>query len=78
MEISFLLSIMKVIEIEITAEEKTIVSRLSNGEQAELIGKDLGYPKGTFATKMQQIRFKYDVTNTVHLVAYFLREGIIK
>jgi DNA-binding CsgD family transcriptional regulator len=71
------LSVMKSIEIAITPEEKTIVSRLSKGEQAEHIGTDLGYPKGTFATKMQQIRLKYGCLNTVHLVAYFLREGII-
>ena len=69
---------MKVIEIAITSEEKTIVSRLSKGEQAELIGKDLGYPKGTFATKMQQIRAKYSALNTTHLVAYFLRNQIIQ
>ena len=69
---------MKSIEIDITQEEKQIVSRLSKGEQAELIGKDLGFSSGTFANKMKEIRRKYSVLNSVHLVAYFLREGIIK
>jgi len=69
---------MKVIEIAITTEEKLIVSRLSKGDQAEKIGFDLGYAKGTFATKMQQIRGKYGCYNTPHLVAYFLRNQIIQ
>lgn len=69
---------MKSIEINITSEEKTIVSRLSKGDQAEEIGKDLGFVSGSFANKMREIRRKYDVRNSVHLVAYFLREGIIK
>jgi DNA-binding CsgD family transcriptional regulator len=68
---------MKSIEIAITTEEKTIVSRLSKGDQAQEIGKELGYPQGTFATKLKEIRAKYGVNNTVQLVAYFLREGII-
>ena len=69
---------MKSIEIAITAEEKTIVSRLSKGEQAEIVGNDLGYVKGTFATKMKEIRAKYGCSNTTHLVAYFLRNQIIQ
>ena len=68
---------MKSIEIDITQEEKQIVKKLSNGEQAELVGKELGFSSGTFANKMKEIRRKYGCLNTTHLVAYFLREGII-
>ena len=69
---------MKSIEITITAEEKLIISRLSKGDQAEKVGFDLGYQKGTFATKMKEIRAKYGCHNTTHLVAYFLRNQIIQ
>ena len=69
---------MKSIEIQITPDEKTIVSRLAKGEKAEDIAADLSIASGTFANTMKAIRAKYGVKNTVELVAYFLREGIIK
>ncbi len=65
-------------EVKITEEHKTIVSRLSNGEKGEVIGLQLGYRQGTFAFKLRELRIKYGCINTTHLVAYFLREGIIK
>ena len=68
---------MKSIEIEITQEEKQMVTRLSKGETAKKMSKDLGINKSTLATKLKEIRTKYGVSNSVELVAYFLREGII-
>ena len=63
--------------VEVTQEEKTIVLKLSKGEKAENIGKYLGHPAGTFATMLRDIRLKYGCANSVELVAYFLRQGII-
>ena len=68
---------MKSITVPITQEEKAIVSRLADGEQAEEIGKDLGYVSGTFAGRMKDMRIKFGAKNSVHLVAIFLRQGII-
>ncbi len=69
---------MKSITVEITAQEKEIVSRLSDGEQLEEIGKDLGFVSGTFAGRMKEMRIKFGAKNSVHLVATFLRQSIIK
>lgn len=69
---------MKSIEIAVTPEEKTIVSRLANGETADKIRQELEIPQGTFAITLKAMREKYDVKNTTQLVALFLRENIIK
>ena len=69
---------MKSIEISVTPEEKTIVSRLTNGETADKIRQELAIPQGTFAITLKAMREKYDVKNTTELVALFLRENIIK
>lgn len=67
----------KTIEVEITNEEKRIVRALADGDKAENVGDSLGFKPGTFATKLKDIRKKYKVENSTHLVAKFLREGII-
>jgi len=72
------LSGMKSIEISVTADEKTIVSRLANGETADKIRRELRIPQGTFAVTLKAMREKFDVKNTTELVALFLRENIIK
>ncbi len=64
-------------EVTITTKEKQIISRLANGEQGDQIRKSLGIPQGTFANILKDMRLKYGCLNTTHLVAYFLREGII-
>jgi len=69
---------MKSITIEITQDEKTIVSRLANGETGDSIRQDLDIKQGTFAIQLKAMREKYDVKNTTELVALFLRENIIK
>jgi len=69
---------MKSIEIQVTPEEKTIVSRLANGETADKIRQELEIAQGTFAIQLKAMREKYDVKNTTELVALFLRENIIK
>jgi len=69
---------MKSIEISVTQEEKTIVSRLANGEKADNIRKDLKIAQGTFAMQLLAMRSKYNVKNTTQLVALFIRENIIK
>jgi DNA-binding CsgD family transcriptional regulator len=69
---------MKSITIEITQDEKTIVSRLANGESGDSIRRDLRIPQGTFAINLKAIRDKFGVKNTTELVALFLRENIIK
>jgi len=43
-------------KVEITQEEKTIVLRLSKGEKAENIGKNLGPPARAIATMPRDIR----------------------
>ena len=69
---------MKSIEISVTTDEKTIVSRLANGEKADNIRKDLKIAQGTFAMQLLAMRSKYNVKNTTQLVALFIRENIIK
>ena len=69
---------MKSIEILVTADVKTIVTRLANGELADNIRRDLKIAQGTFAVQLKAMRDKYDVKNTTELVALFLRENIIK
>lgn len=69
---------MKSITVEITAQEKEIVYRLADGEVAEEIGKSLGYVSGTFAGLMKEMRIKFGAKNSVHLVAIFFRQNIIK
>jgi DNA-binding CsgD family transcriptional regulator len=69
---------MKSIEISVTQEEKTIVSRLANGEKADNIRRELKIAQGTFAMQLLAMRSKYNVKNTTQLVALFIRENIIK
>ena len=69
---------MKSIEISVTEDEKTIVSRLANGEKADNIRKQLKIAQGTFAMQLLAMRSKYNVKTTNQLVALFIRENIIK
>ena len=69
---------MKSIEILVTPNEKTIVSRLADGETADKIRQELDIPQGTFAIQLKAMREKYDVKNTTELVVLFLRGNIIK
>ncbi len=72
---------MKVKEITqktaVTLDEKAILQRLSNGERTEIVAQEFELSISTFATRLREMRIKYKCENTTHLVAYFLRKGII-
>ena len=65
-------------EVEVTADEKNIISLLADGEQGDNVRRQIKMAAGTFANLLKDMRTKYGCKNTTHLVAYFLREGIIK
>jgi len=65
-------------EVDITTQEKKIVSMLADGMQGDEVRRKINMAPGTFANVLKDMRLKYGCLNTVHLVAYFLRNQIIQ
>lgn len=61
-----------------TDHEKKLVSLMSNGYTIDNMAFELGKNANTIASEIRFLRAKFQCTNSVHLVAYFLRNNIIK
>lgn len=67
------------IEVELTPSEKEIslVKMLSDGINQDSIAEAIGQNKFTMATELAALRQRYQCKNSTHLVAFFLRNGLI-
>lgn len=67
------------IEVELTPSEKEIklVKMLSDGVNQDSIAETIGQNKFTMATELSILRQRYQCKNSTHLVAFFLRNGLI-
>lgn len=65
-------------DIKISADTITIVRLLSNGETVVDIADRLKINKRTMEGKISAIKNMFDVLTLPHLVAFFLRNKLIK
>lgn len=68
------------IEVELTPTEWELglVQMLSDGLNQDSIAETVGKNKFTLATELAILRQRYQCKNSTHLVALFLRHGLIK
>lgn len=67
----------KVIQAEITQEERDIVRKLADGVFGNTISKEMGVNYNTFAFQLGVLKNKCCVKTTPHLVAFFIRNKLI-
>lgn len=67
------------IEVELSPSEREInlVKMLSDGVNQDSIAEVVGKNKFTLATELAVLRQRYQCKNSTHLVAFFLRNGLI-
>jgi len=62
---------------EISEKELKWVKMLSNGIPANDIAKKEGINKNTFAFNLKELRLRFNCNNSLHLTAFFIRNGLI-
>jgi DNA-binding CsgD family transcriptional regulator len=65
-------------KVTVTDDERAIVVMFSNGQSATKVARSLNLAPRTIESKLARLRYLFNVENTTHLVATFLRKGLIK
>lgn len=64
--------------VKVSGFEKTVVKLLSDGSTITETANHVNKNRNTLATDIRFMHAKYGVKNSTHLVAYFLRNNLIK
>ena len=63
---------------KLSLREVQVLQQLSEGKSSKAIGKELGISSKTIENYKQNIRNKLGISNTVGLIKYAIRSGIVE